>query len=155
MSTSYHNRADRIKGRVWVGSKPPCGANLDKYWDTLILAAEEYQPPSNCWNNIDIIYAPLNDAGYPMTDKERTIARLAGEVVADKIRKGECILSTCQAGLNRSSLIASLGILYSGIETDPNEIVYRVKLARSPAALSNRQFDRFLRQEASRIYDTR
>lgn len=148
MSYYTQNEVSRATGRVWIGSKPPCGEKLHKNWNTLILAAEEYQPDADCFKDIDIVYAPLDDSGKPMTEKENVIAKHAGIIVAGKISKFETILSTCMAGLNRSTLIAGLGLLYSGTIRDPNEIITKMRKARGEWAFSNPYFEDFIKQEA-------
>jgi protein-tyrosine phosphatase len=151
MSSYTQNEVNRATGRIWIGSKPPCGEKLSKTWNTLILAAEEYQPEPECFKDIDIVYAPLDDSGNPMTEKETVIAKQAGIIVAGKIAKFETILSTCMAGLNRSTFIAALGILYSGMIRDPDEIIRKMRKARSEWAFSNPYFEKFLRQEARNL----
>ena len=48
----------------------------------------------------------------------------------------------CQAGLNRSGLIAGLALVYDGC--DPQWVVNLLREKRSPAVLCNRAFERWL-----------
>lgn len=65
------------------------------------------------------------------------IARLAG-VVAARLDEGRTVLVRCQAGLNRSSLVAALALVHRGWE--PQSAIDAIRAARSQNCLFNRSF---------------
>ena len=75
-------------------------------------------------------------------------AELAGEdaarldelaaLVADRLDEGKRVLVRCQAGLNRSSLVAALALVRRG--WDPQEAIDAIRAGRSPNCLFNRSF---------------
>lgn len=65
--------------------------------------------------------------------------------IAEHVRK--CMhdgvtLSQCQAGLNRSALIAGTALVLDGM--DPRETIALLRSKRSPAVLCNRTFEKFI-----------
>ena len=73
------------------------------------------------------------------------VVRLAG-VVADRLDEGKQVLVRCQAGLNRSSLVAALALVQRGWE--PQAAIDAIRAARSPNCLFNRSFVAQIRQAA-------
>ena len=59
---------------------------------------------------------------------------------------GEQVLIRCQAGVNRSGLVTALVLMMAGMTADQAIALIRAK--RSPLALSNAHFERWLREEA-------
>lgn len=57
---------------------------------------------------------------------------------------GKQVLIRCQAGLNRSSLIAALVMIRSGME--PQAAIDKIRRTRSPRALFNTEFVRLIHQ---------
>lgn len=128
---------------LYIGSKPPPGKHDGV--DVIVLAAMEYQPPAHLFPGTEVIHAPLDDApGRHMREDEIVTATKAAKRVAQLLRAGRRVLSTCQMGLNRSSLVAALAMqdVY-GMGAD--EIVARVRRARGRWALSNPNFEKLLR----------
>jgi len=65
-------------------------------------------------------------------------------LVINKLRRaGENVLVHCQAGLNRSSLVATRALMLDGMAAD--EAIKEVREARSPACLCNPAFESYLR----------
>lgn len=62
------------------------------------------------------------------------------------IERGEKVLVRCQAGLNRSSLVAALALIKIGLA--PEEAIQRIRTHRSPYALFNQHFETYLRSLA-------
>jgi protein-tyrosine phosphatase len=127
---------------LFVGSKPPPGKHKV---DAIVLAAMEYQPPAHLFPGVEVIHAPLDDApGRRMREDEIVTATNAAKRVAKLLRQGRRVLSSCQMGLNRSSLVAALAMqeVY-GMSAD--EIVAQLRRARGPWALSNPNFEKLLR----------
>ena len=127
---------------LYVGSKPPPGRHG---MDVIVLAAAEYQPPAHLFPGAEVIHAPLDDdPRRAMTDEEIATATRAAARVSRQLREGRRVLSTCQMGLNRSSLVAALAMqeVY-GMSAD--EIVGKLRRARGQWALSNPNFEKLLR----------
>ena len=58
-------------------------------------------------------------------------------------RKEGTVLVHCQAGLNRSSLIAARSLMIDGMTAD--EAIAQIRDTRSPACLCNQSFEEYLR----------
>lgn len=71
-------------------------------------------------------------------------AAKAALIVADASREGKEVLSRCQAGLNRSSLVAGMALIDLGF-TGP-DAVQLIRARRSPWALCNEAYAAFLEQ---------
>jgi protein-tyrosine phosphatase len=135
--------ADEVAPRLYVGSKPSLGRHEE--FDTIVLAAIEYQPPAHLFPGTEVIHAPIDDApSRPMSEEEITTATKAADRVARRLRAGRRVLSTCAMGLNRSSLVAAIAMhdVY-GMKAD--EIIARLRRARGVWALSNPNFEKLLR----------
>jgi hypothetical protein len=113
----------------------------------LILAAREYQPKHisgtrGRFSLADKIYVPLRDTVL-FTPKEfkNTVkrAKSAAEHAVDYISRGKNVLSTCQAGWNRSGIISGLALVdLTGIPG--KQVVRHIRKKRSSSALSNPLF---------------
>jgi protein-tyrosine phosphatase len=136
------SRSEIVPG-LFIGSKPTPGRHAE--FDTIVLAAMEYQPPAKLFPGAEVIHVPLDDApNRPLREDEIAAATKAGSRVARRLRAGRRVLVTCQMGLNRSSLVAALALHeVHGMSAD--EIVSRVRRARGQWALSNPNFERLLR----------
>ena len=136
------SRSEVIPG-LFVGSKPPPGRHDGV--DVIVLAAMEYQPPAHLFPGTEVIHAPLDDAsGRRMREDEIAIATKAADRVAQILRSGRRVLSTCQLGLNRSSLVAALA-MHDVYGMSADEIVAKLRRARGAWALSNPNFEKLLR----------
>ena len=134
--------ASEVIPGLYVGSKPPPGKHAV---DAIVLAAEEYQPPAHLFPGIEVIHAPLDDApGRRMRADEIAVATQAAKRVAQLLRSGRRVLSTCQMGLNRSSLVAALA-MHDVYGMSADEIVKKLRRARGSWALSNPNFEKLLR----------
>jgi protein-tyrosine phosphatase len=128
---------------LFVGSKPSPGRY--EGFDTIVLAAMEYQPPAHLFPGTEVIHAPLDDApGRHMREDEIAIATKAADRVARLLRSGRRVLSSCRMGLNRSSLVAALA-MHDVYGMSADEIVARLRRARGSWALSNPNFEKLLR----------
>ena len=152
MSNYTQNQVSRITDQVWIGSAPPRDSKLWEIFDVVVLAAEEYQPPSNWLDNIEIVYVPLDDSGKPMTNVEKKIAVATAIFIAKRLRKGKRVLFTCMQGLNRSTFVAALSMLYAGIESNPDTIINRMRRVRGIRAFGNKYFENFFRKEAYTLF---
>lgn len=133
--------ASNISKRLWVGGKPPFDRDLPEF-DTLVLCAQELQPqPEQLAFKRQVIRVPLPDSALSTDELRRALA--AARHVAVALTDGRRVLVTCRAGLNRSALVASLGL---GIVTrmQPGEIVELMRERRAPAALHNPFFVEYI-----------
>jgi protein-tyrosine phosphatase len=72
----------------------------------------------------------------------------ANDFIAERVnkyRKDGPTLVHCQAGLNRSSLIAARALFLNGDFDNGDDIVTEIRARRSPACLCNRAFEREVR----------
>ena len=128
---------------LFVGSKPSPGRY--EGFDTIVLAAEEYQPHADRFPGMEVIHVPLDDAPRrPMREDEITAATKTAERVARRLRTGRRVLVTCAMGLNRSGLVAALA-MHDVYGMGADEIVARLRRARGMWALSNPNFEKLLR----------
>lgn len=86
-----------------------------------------------------------------MSAEERKIALSAARKVRNMLDRGQTVLVTCHAGLNRSGLISGLALMLpsTGMSITPGcltsmQAIYAIRRARGSRALSNPQFVRML-----------
>ena len=136
------SRSEVVPG-LFVGSKPSPGRH--EGFDTIVLAAEEYQPPAHLFPGTEVIHVPLDDApSRQMREDEITAATKTAERVARRLRAGRRVLVTCALGLNRSGLVAALA-MHDVYGMGADEIVARLRRTRGMWALSNPNFEKLLR----------
>lgn len=82
----------------------------------------------------------LFDSSEPL-GAGKVIYEVAGWALG-AMRDGKTLIH-CQAGLNRSGLVASLSLMMSGMTA--NEAISLLREKRSPAVLCNPEFERWLR----------
>jgi protein-tyrosine phosphatase len=138
--------ADQIIKNLWQGSAPPAGDILSrKGFKLVVLAAEEHQN-ADLYTDIDVYLAPSDD--IPSRDCVEQFLPIwldAAKHVANTLKNGDKVLVTCMAGLNRSGMVTALTLTMLTTLTG-NEIVDRIQ-SRREFALSNREFERFIRTE--------
>lgn len=132
---------DRVFARLWQGAAPNL---LERYqeFQTIVLCAKEVQPMLGRFQG-RVLRAPFDDTLSP-TPREIATAMDAARKVAERLCAGERVLVTCHMGLNRSGLVAGLA-LRLGTWMSPEEILYYMRKARGPNALSNPAFVHILR----------
>lgn len=129
-----------IEGHLWTGG---CAtgltlpANFDHVislypWERYMLARE---PKSEA-------YHYLYDSGLPDLARLRAIVAYAVECVRD----GDTLIH-CQAGLNRSGLVAALVLMAEGTNLYAHEAITLLRRQRSPAVLCNQVFETWLREQ--------
>jgi Dual specificity phosphatase, catalytic domain len=85
----------------------------------------------------------------PIWDDEMvdpTGVRAAALTVAERVTAGKRVLVHCSAGLNRSGVVAARALMFMGVPVA--EAIAKVRSARGPDALSNRDFVAWLHEEA-------
>lgn len=143
-STETPLDASNIATRLWVGGQPQFDRDLPEF-DVLVLCAQEIQPKVLAYRGT-VIRVPLPDSH--LTDEEVRRALVGGRQVAESLARGKRVLSTCYAGLNRSALVASLGLGLVSVSAKgrparpltPIEIILLMRERRGPAALHNPHF---------------
>ncbi len=92
-------------------------------------------------------YLKVPDAG--LTDVELVDIRTLADWAAEAVQAGQRVLCRCQAGLNRSSLVAAFTLLR--LEHDAEEAIALIRERRSPHALFNTHFQQYITDEAARL----
>ena len=87
------------------------------------------------------IWWPFTDGPMPDT---RILKGLA-DIAVGFLKKGEKVLISCAAGVNRSSLLASL-IMMKFLKIDANEAISKIR-EKNPFALFNENFYSWLAQK--------
>ena len=143
---SEPSTASHIYGNLWMGSAPPIGWGVAKHFDHLILSAIEYQLPNDCFPGVEVLNAPMNDNGSPMTISEMQIAvQTAGKVIR-RLMDGRRVLVTCRQGRNRSGIITALSLCMGLPKMSPSQAINRIRQARGQGAMVNKYFVKFLHE---------
>lgn len=125
-----------LADRLWQGGCRE-GLVLPAFIDVVIsLYPWEKYMITNGAERIEVtMYDSLNQA-YDQVDE---LAALVNEYRRD----GKNVLVHCQAGLNRSSLVATKALIFDGML--PDHAIKLVREKRSPACLCNPAFEKWLR----------
>jgi hypothetical protein len=100
---------------------------------------EQYNPGADLES---ALFVTLFDAGeIPDPGRLYAVARYVNEC-----RKTGRTLVHCQAGLNRSGLIAGLALVLEGMA--PADAIAKLRASRSPAVLCNKVFENWLLDQA-------
>jgi protein-tyrosine phosphatase len=112
----------------------------------IVLCAQEYQPPSFAFPGVSVLHVPIDDdPKRPMYDHEVMLVTSNAKTVARYLHTGQRVLVTCAMGLNRSALVAALAMRRAyGMSAE--ETIGQIRAARSPLALSNRNFVQLLQR---------
>lgn len=129
--------ASRIVSRVYQGAAPPPGNQVRRCgFSLLVLCAEEYQPPGELFDGVQVLHVPLDDAELSAAEWQRA-AKGARAVCKHVMGKGRALV-TCMAGRNRSGLVTAMTLrLLTGAKGDA--IVDHIQRRRAHA-LTNRSF---------------
>jgi len=137
--------ADRIVPRLWQGSAPKGRIPFD----VIVLTAEEYQPPSHCFGQSEVVRAPNQDTESLSLGQIRGAVR-AAKTVADRWKHGKRIVVTCRQGRNRSGLVVALALhLIYGVDGKTAAQIVRER-RRGADALTNEAFVGFLERVPGR-----
>lgn len=132
--------ASNVAPRLWVGGRPPFERDLPEF-DMLVLCARELQPPDTAFHG-RVVRCPIPDDVLTNAELTRVIA--ASKAAAEALAAGQRVLVTCQAGRNRSALVASLAL--ARVTTmGAEELIKLMRDRRTPSALSNAHFQQLLR----------
>lgn len=78
-----------------------------------------------------------------LDERVQSAALNAAELIAARVSSGKRVLSRCQAGMNRSSLMAGLAMVILGFSGE--DAVQLLRARRSPWALCNEEYAQFIR----------
>jgi len=139
------------KGELWQGGYEDV-INLEfdpAHTDLVILAARDFQGKVWAPNNIQVIRIPFDDCTGLTEGDIKTISKMvdgASTWAAKYIREGKRVLSTCAAGINRSSLVtaATLIKLDPKFTVNPDLAIETIRASRY-GTLSNPQFVEMIR----------
>ena len=103
-------------------------------FDLIVTLYADAQPAP--WGVEEIRYG-FPDAELDQRDLDRV--REIAAYAAERWKEGDRVLIRCQAGVNRSGLVAGLILVTNGWE--PHQAVRHLRTRRSPKVLSNGYFD--------------
>jgi protein-tyrosine phosphatase len=134
-----------------IGPDRTVNANgrITQGFDVVVLAAREIRPPRDLIRVPLVVLAELDDSGERMTRQEGHEAMGAASQVVRALSQGKRVLVTCAQGKNRSGLITCLALTL-GRGMPPWMALATVRAAR-PGAMSNQDFERFLRAICQRV----
>jgi len=147
--------ATKITDYMYIGSAPKKDDPLHLLCNIVVLTAVEYQPTRDYWEYVDVVRAPIDDT-IPMDAFDMKTAKKTSEFLADKIREGNVVLSTCAMGVNRSSLIAALTIMNLHPDIRPQEVIDLIRATRgvdlaelgvNMSPLCNTSFQKFIKKQ--------
>lgn len=138
----------RRGGLLAIGGKPPTGPWLGMHFDLLVLAAKEVQPPSSKFPGLRVIHVPLADGLRDLPPDQHLAVLAASREVAKTLAAGKSVLVTCEVGLNRSALIASLALMRFGYS--PERAMALVRRLRF-GALNNPRFVSAVRRARGKL----
>lgn len=117
-------------------------------------------------HHFDVVMSMLEAPGYePDGDVEHHVYRIAdadldpehhthldylGERIATDVRSGKKVLVRCQAGINRSALVAVLALQHLAPEAPVQDAIDSIREARSPYVLFNKSFVAYLKEVEAR-----
>ena len=136
--------AHRIHDGLWQGSKPPQGDTLASLgYDLVVLCARDYQPPSRKFIGVDVWHIPFEDDFDNLMPRPvlKSVFAAADKVVTH-LKRGDKVLVTCWAGINRSSLVSAI-VLHKLLGMSGSDAAHLIKFKR-PGALTNELFLRML-----------
>lgn len=140
-----HRCYSEVAPRLYQGSTPP-PLWQGRGFDALALCAIEYQGQFPRFAGT-VYRCPLEDAA-PTTSEKRLAYQIA-QAVADTLRSGRRVLIVCAAGLNRSGWVSAMALQFS-TRLPLERILYLIRQARGPDALSNLYFVKVLEELEAR-----
>lgn len=142
--------ASHIIGGLWQGSAPNLAEVQAKGFDAVALCAVEHQPQRAADGRLRVIRCPIEDEPDRMLSlAARHLALEASHEVAQHLLRGQNVLVTCHAGLNRSGLVSALALhMISG--WDAETIIRIIRRKRSYLSLSNPDFVAIIQEATER-----
>lgn len=130
----------QVEGNLWQGGTPAsAGGRLPDYFE-YVLNLYPWEPYSIIRGAI-VRVIPLQDAG---SIPDPALLEELAAWVNNCVDLGPTLVH-CQAGLNRSALVAGLALIRRGMT--PDAAIALLRNRRSPAVLCNETFERWLRSQ--------
>lgn len=129
-----------VAPRLWVGGRPSFDRDLPEF-DLLALCAAEIQPERLAFHG-RVIRCPIPDAELDTAQVTRVVS--TARTLAQTLSRGQRLLVTCAAGLNRSALVAALTLGYV-TRSSADQLIRLMRQRRSPNALHNQSFQALIR----------
>lgn len=128
----------QIEGNLWQGGCET-GLILPHFFKHIISLYpwEQYKVNHNLRSSLSVVMYDSEEQGFEQVDD---IARWVKSCVED----GPTLVH-CQAGLNRSSLVAARSMMV-GSNMTAETAINKLRTARSPACLCNPSFEAYLRK---------
>lgn len=120
--------------------------------DVIVFCAEEKQPPRGYKAPASklALRVPFNDDIYrPVPAEVGALFHQVAAGLAQHLRAGRKVLSTCAMGLNRSGLITGLTLMHAYRMT-PQDAIRLIRGRRDKDALMNPMFEQFLLAQGRR-----
>ena len=138
---------NHITGTLWIGghdcADPAMSTVVTNEFDMVVSLHSRYGYGPGLWVTHHTHRMP---DGYLSAEDAEEVIRLADKVV-EALEQQRKVLVRCQAGLNRSSLIAATALVRQG--ADPDSVIRLIREKRSPYALFNAHFEKFVRENAA------
>jgi hypothetical protein len=122
------------------------GLNDESIFDAVVTLYSWAQPMG--WGVEEMRYG-FADASVDHFDTERLLR--VSKWAFDRWNAGEQVLIRCQAGLNRSGLVAALTMMHAGYE--PADAIRQIRQQRSEMALFNNHFVTWLIEQAPAFFE--
>ena len=124
---------------------------VDLGFSTLVLTGAGFQPAIERGNDdelqLEVIHIPFHDKedleDHRIARIEKMILPTAKKL-ADQIRQGNKVLSTCWAGVNRSSLLTAFTLKELLPDADGRDVVSMIRQNRSERCLNNKLFEQIV-----------
>ena len=129
---------------VFVPSQRDSWLDDEKQYDAVVTLYAWAKPAT--WEVEELRYG-FPDADLALADLDRLLR--AARWAYERWQAGDRVLVRCQAGLNRSGLVTALVLMQDGYS--PVEAIALIRLRRSPWALCNDDFVRWLCDEATGV----
>jgi hypothetical protein len=128
-----------------IGGKPVEGPWLAAGgYKMLVLAAKQHQPPDLRFPGVRVVHCPLPDKITGLSPVEHRAVVRCSKLAARYLADGKSVMFTCEVGLNRSALIATMALRRLGMSRDRAiRIVRKMRLG----ALNNPRFVRIVKTE--------
>jgi protein-tyrosine phosphatase len=141
----------KIAPKLYTSGHPSFTLPLAKHFNTLVLAAKEWQPGAEHFGGLRVIHSPMDDDHQKMSTKDKARAVSAATKVIEDLEQKKRVLVTCWEGRNRSNLIAGLVLILGPSQMTAEEVITSVRQICGVRALSNPHFRHMLfLAEASR-----
>lgn len=123
-----------------IGPRPPVGTAVRSAgYSMLVLAADTYQPPIQAFPGVCVLRVGVPDDRHKgLTPTERAKIVRASKFAAQHLASGYNALFTCEMGLNRSALCATLTLVRLGVPR--TQAVAMARRMRGAMALNNPKF---------------